>query len=267
MRLVLKVLPWVAVVMGSKATLDAAGWTPLELNALMSGIVAGNVFLLGFLLSGTLSDFKESERLPGELASSLDSMGDECLLIARDPGARAALGCLAHLRETSRSVRAWLCGENAFDDALRNVRALNDHFLALSPSTQATFINRMKGEQAALRKALIRVETIQRTSFVGAGYVIAQILTILLLAGLVVTEIGEAGPSLFFVGVLAFLLLFMNKLIRDLDNPFEYGDGSAEVSLEPLTQVEDRLAAAIADADSAIQRTELSPAAALPSAR
>jgi hypothetical protein len=39
------------------------------------------VFIIGFLLSGTAADFKEAERLPGELSASLASIADECLII------------------------------------------------------------------------------------------------------------------------------------------------------------------------------------------
>ena len=37
------------------------GFEFVELNALFTAFVAANVFLLGFLMAGVLTDFKESE--------------------------------------------------------------------------------------------------------------------------------------------------------------------------------------------------------------
>jgi uncharacterized membrane protein len=52
----------VAVVVVAKLLAHYVNWEPISLNALFTGIIAANVFLMGFLLSGVLSDYKESER-------------------------------------------------------------------------------------------------------------------------------------------------------------------------------------------------------------
>ena len=54
-----------------KALVHQLGLDVLELSPLLSSLVAATVFLLGFLLNGVLSDYKESEKLPGELSTSL----------------------------------------------------------------------------------------------------------------------------------------------------------------------------------------------------
>ncbi|MFA5864806.1 MAG: hypothetical protein WC975_08975 [Phycisphaerae bacterium] len=61
--LISKVLFIVLTVIGLKLLVHWLGWEFISLNPLFSGIVAGNVFLMGFLLSGVLADYKESERL------------------------------------------------------------------------------------------------------------------------------------------------------------------------------------------------------------
>ena len=73
-RIIGNALVVVAVVIALKAAAHALGWEALSLNPLLSGIVAADVFLMGFLLSGVLADFKESEKLPGEVAASLRSV-------------------------------------------------------------------------------------------------------------------------------------------------------------------------------------------------
>ena len=61
--------------------------------------------LLGFLLSGVLADYKESERLPGELAASLETMADEAATVyefKRAEAARQLLDSLLGLSDQSR---------------------------------------------------------------------------------------------------------------------------------------------------------------------
>ena len=36
-------------------------------------VLTGGIFLVGFMLAGTMSDFKESEKLPAELACTLEA--------------------------------------------------------------------------------------------------------------------------------------------------------------------------------------------------
>ncbi len=57
--------------------------------------------------------------------------------------------------------------------------------------------------------------------------------------GLIFSKIDPFYESLFFVGVISFLMIFLILLIHDLDNPFAYNEKySAEnVSLYPIRRV------------------------------
>ena len=61
--LILNTIFSVAIVVALKLGFHWFGCEVISLNSLFSGIVAANVFLLGFLLSGVLADYKDSERL------------------------------------------------------------------------------------------------------------------------------------------------------------------------------------------------------------
>jgi hypothetical protein len=65
--LALRAAPLVAAIAAAKLVLSELGWERLSVNPLYASLVAATVFLFGFLLAGTLADYKESERLPGEL--------------------------------------------------------------------------------------------------------------------------------------------------------------------------------------------------------
>ena len=243
-ELAVGLLPVLAVLAVVKIALSELDFQPLDINALLSGLVAANVFLLGFLLAGTLSDYKEAERLPADLAASLESIADEALILHEAKGEATAPRLVEQLRGIADGTIEWLEHRCSQDEVLDRLRELNRYFLALESLIQITFISRMKGEQLAIRRGLMRIETIRRTSFVGAGYVAADLTAKLVIGALLLTELTPLSQSVFFLVTIAFLLLYMNRLIRDLDNPFEYREGaagSADVSLAPLRRAERRL--------------------------
>src|SRR3954452_16336078 len=245
-RLLVGALPWAFGVLVLKSVAHEIGAEWLNLSPLLAGGLAAEGFILGFLLSGTAGDFKEAERQPGEVAASLETMADECLITYGDTKLPEARTCLQQLIEISTSIRMWLMQDRGFDDVLSDIRALNGPFRVIAPAIQAGFTTRMKTEQAAVRKLVIRMDTMRRTSYVAAGYLIAEVTAVLLLAIMIVTDFDDFTPTLWVSGLLAYLLFYIVGLIRDLDNPFEYRNGepgAADVNLDVLERSEDRLRA------------------------
>ena len=251
-RLLIGALPFAVAVVLIKWAVDAADAQWLELSPLLAGAIGAEVFILGFLLSGTAGDFKEAERLPGEVAASLESIADECLITYEELKLPEAKACLHQLIEISTSIRMWLMQDRGFDDVLSDIRALNSPFRVFAPALQAGFTTRLKTEQATIRKLVIRMDTMRRTSYVAAGYLIAEVTACMLMVVLVLTDLGALAPTLFLVGLITYLLFYLVGLIRDLDNPFEYRNGrpgAADVNLDVLERNEDRLRALIGALD------------------
>jgi hypothetical protein len=234
------------VVALAKTLVTELGAESIELNPLYTGLVAGNIFLLGFLLAGTLSDYKESEKLPVELAASLDSIADELRIIDSATAAPEAKVALQHVAGIVRSTLEWIYGNLPFESVLGRVEGLNDHFHAVEPHTQATYVNRIKGEQNASRRMLLRIYSIHETSFVVAGFMVAALTSGLLITVLLFIDVGALPTDMILLCTLTFLLGYVLLLIRDLDDPFEYSSageraGSVEASLDPLVRLADRL--------------------------
>ncbi len=233
----------VLVVIGVKLVTHLLGWEVISLNPLFSGIVAANVFLMGFLLSGVLADYKESERLPGELAASIETIADEAAMVYESKDVLAGGQFLEYLLGLSQSIRDWFYKKQPTRQVMQRLGEMGHHFVALESLIQANFIARLKQEQNNIRRVLIRIHTIRETAFIPSGYLIARITTMLLMGGLVLSRIDPFYESLFYVGVIAFLMRFLDLLIRDLDNPFGYyeGDSVEDVSLKPIEDVITRL--------------------------
>ena len=244
LRFLLRVGLATAVVVAAKVAVHFLSWEVISLNALFTGIIAANVFLMGFLLSGVLSDYKESEKLPGELSACLENMATETEGIGLARPDIDSGPTLRRISQIGEDINSYLHKKLDMAGLLESVNDLTVQFAGLDPSTQGTWISRLKAEQSNLRRTLIRINTIRETNFVSTGYLLADVITILLCFGLVLTTLDPFYESLLFSGVIAYLMVFLLMLIRDLDNPFGYYEGasSADVSLQPLTDTIGRLA-------------------------
>lgn len=236
-----KILPLTACVVVLKVVLISMNWQPLALTALVTAAVSADVFLLGFLIAGSLPDYKEAERLPSEVAASLDTITDECLILqTTKPSQDASLRCLEHILLLTQTIEAWFHKRVSTGEVLESVRGLNVHFAAFEAHTQPNFIVRLKQEQQTIRRVLLRVRTIREVSFVATGYAIGELFTVFVVAVLVLTDMGNMMQSVVFAGGLAYLLMYMIALVKDLDNPFHYhkGDNQGdEVDVTPLKAV------------------------------
>jgi hypothetical protein len=243
-RLAIRVLPIVTVLILLKLLSHQLGWEFLTLNSLFGAIISANVFLVGFLISGVLVDYKEAEKLPGELACSLEVLTDECYITYKNKKSKVAKDFLSSVHDITNSILKWLHKEEKTDTVLKKITGLNDHFLALEPLTQANFIVRLKNEQNNLRRTMTRIHTIRETSFNPAGYAITEIISAIMCVGLIFTKIDPYYESIFFVTFVSFILIYMVMLIKDLDNPFGYYEKESfadEVSLKPLLDLEKRI--------------------------
>jgi hypothetical protein len=175
---------------------------------------------------------------------NLDSIADECLIVDEELKLPEARQCVSLLADIGVSIHEWLLGGDGFDDVLDLLRRLNPLFIVFAPKIQAGFTTRLKSEQANIRRVVIRMDTIRRTSYVSAGYLIAEVTGLMILVLLLITAVGQLAPTLLVVGVITYLLVYAIAMIRDIDNPFEYHNGkpgAADVDLGVLEACERRL--------------------------
>ncbi len=234
-KLAFKTLPFVVLVLLVKLVVHHYGQEVLSLTGLFTAIISANIFLIGFLISGTLVDYKESEKIPSDLASSLLTMADEGLILHASKKEAIAKPYLKKLLSLNHALVEWFYKRESKEKVMEELSALNEDFRVFEAHTQANFIVRLKQEQNALRKTLSRAQVIRETSFLGTGYAVAEIITFILVVALVFIHMEPFYESLFFAGFISFMLIYMIFFIKDLDNPFGYDDTHAEeVSLKPL---------------------------------
>jgi len=118
----------------------------LEFNSDLNVIFTALVFIMGFILAGTIVDFKEAERLPGEIACQLEIMED----------------------------------------------------------------------------------------FMGPAYSLFEFFLVFIFLLLLACNFRTPVVAAVVTSFLSLTYWYLYRLIRDIDNPFDFGGGHTEVSLQPL---------------------------------
>ena len=234
----IRILPLVVVVALLKFLSHKLGFEILELNALFTSLVAGTIFLIGFLISGVLSDYKESEKLPSELVASMRTLFDDTFTISKVKNPEIADQFINFQKSFIKSLIDWFYKKERTKSIMNKISSMNDFFIEFERAgIQANYIIKMKNEQNSLRKMILRIDTIRDTSFVGSAYAIVEAMGFLTAFGLIIIKIEPFYASLFLTLLITFLISYMFLLIKDLDNPFDYsvnGENGTEVSLKPI---------------------------------
>lgn len=210
----------------------------IELNALFTSLIAGTIFLIGFLISGVLSDYKESEKLPSELSASIKTLFDDAYTIYKGKKSQNALQFIDFQKQFVSSLMDWFYKKETTVSMLEKISQMNDFLYELdNEGIQAGYIIKMKNEQNNIRKMVLRIDTIRETNFIGSAYAILEAMGFLIALCLIIIKIDPFYASLFFTLLVTFLISYMFLLIKDLDNPFDYaenGESGTEISLKPL---------------------------------
>ena len=241
--LAFKILPLIILVAILKFLSHKFGFEILELNTLFTSLVAGTIFLIGFLISGVLSDYKESEKIPSDLAATIKSLFDDTYTIYKGKNSEPARQFLEFQKSFVNVLMEWFYKKERTQSIFKKVSQMNDFFVELDKEgVQANYIIKMKNEQSSIRKMISRIDTIRDTEFVGSAYAIVEAMGVLIVFGLIIIKIDPFYSSLFFTLLVTFLISYMFLLIKDLDNPFDYsvkGESGTEISLKPIRDIED----------------------------
>jgi hypothetical protein len=209
----------------------------------VSALVGGVIFTIAIIFAGVLADYKESEKIPGELAGSIKALYSDCKVIPFNEKQHAEQLC-SHIRELLATINANFRANtgdittiNAAPDAINDdVRRFTEAGLA------PQFVVKLRTELTNINKISNRIKTVTETTFIPAAYGLAELAVAAVLVLLLFIRIEPYYSGLAIIGATAVLLIGILMLIKDMDNPFEVGKNTyADVDLSLLWNLEDDL--------------------------
>ncbi len=245
-RLFLTTLPFVVAALAVKLALTKVlgfeGWIDFSD---MSLVLTAGTFLTGFMLAGTLADYKEAEKLPAELACVLESIEEN---FAQASTGRPAIDLAEERRsilDTGTVIWDWLQRKRTPEEMFAALERLGERMANLENHGAGPHASRALRELHNLRRATTRISVISRTGFVAAGYALLEALTVMILGMTVVGRFKNLLTEVVLVPFVVLIFVYMLRLIKDLDDPFDYSPdgsrGSVEVELFPLKEYLTRL--------------------------
>jgi hypothetical protein len=246
LRLFLRVLPIVVVLVALKAAVHWAGLEFISLDGLIPSLIAGSIFIIGFLLSHVISDYKEAERMPGEIRVALETIHDEAANFAlASPGVDLA-GLRRLLAEIVSAFETCLGTNSAHSDlqaVIAQVDSLSAFFTTFEQLEMSQrYIVRLRHAQDGLRRCLFRVSYMQRMQFVPSVHILVQTLVLACLFLLLFLKTSGSYEPVLILGFVGYLFIYLLSLIRNLEQPFRKGERSVDdVSLFLLRDFADKI--------------------------
>lgn len=229
------------LVAGIKFCLHLAGLEGIELGSLHTSVIAGTIFVVGFLLSTSIADYKESERIPAEFSATIENMAEDARRIhANYPGFDLA-AFRAKLSQILRNFKADV--RNGTHEAHNHIYDLHGFFHEMEKANvPPNFITKLKQEQATLTKNLFRVSYIQRITVIPSASILTYAIVTLALTLLLFTEIEPFYGGLGIVMIITLILVYIVMLIRLISTPFHTeGRTQDDVSMFLIDEVDGRL--------------------------
>lgn len=223
--------------LGVKYILHWLGWEVVLLDRLHSSVISGIIFVIGFILSATIRDYKEVERIPAEAAATLENMHEDILSIKENYPKFDAEVYQTQLQKVAKTLTADLRSKNSHQARMQLHELSRLNAQMEKAGVPANFIVKIKQQQANLVRHLFRVNYIQRITFIPSATILAWSIASIGIALLLLTEMDSLLGSMIVTGAIIFILLYVLLLIQTIKTPFQdKGKTKDDVSLFLLSQ-------------------------------
>jgi len=196
----------------------------LSVTNLITAFIGGAIFTIAIIFAGTLTDYKESEKIPGDIVTSVRTLySDFTLVRVKDMTLVAGMqgNVAALMRSINKNFRDNTWDMEAMDVAIDAIAT--DISTLVDEGVPPNFIIKLKSEVTGIDRLSHRVKTISETSFIPAAYTIAELAAAGVVLLLFFVNLDPYYEGLVLFTVLSMLLIALLLLIRDMDNPFEVG--------------------------------------------
>ncbi len=244
-KLMITTIPYVLFILGIKLILDFF----LDFNGVLEFsevglILTGGIFIMGFMLAGTMADYKESERMPGEIASVLETLEDTIQVVCKNYPALNEKEMKAKLLEVSKQIIPWLYKKITMEDLFASLNSSLPIAGKMDQVGASGFATRFLNELSALRKIINRINVISITSFLQTGYALLEALIFAIMAILILSKFKNTIAEYTITAAACMIYFYLYRLIKDIDDPFEYVEaaakGASEVELFPIEEYIER---------------------------
>lgn len=208
------------LLIGAKYMLHSWELEPIVLGTLHGSAISGVIFVIGFILSATIADYKEAERIPAEAASTIEDMHEDVMTIHANYPKVDRDAYAAQLENVAVTLAGDLRNSKSNKAKTQLHKLMRLNMQLEKAGVPANFIVKLKQQQALLVRHLFRVNYIQRISFIPSASILAWSIVILAIILLLITEIEPFLGGMLLTGAITFILVYVLQLIQVIKTPF-----------------------------------------------
>jgi hypothetical protein len=234
-KILLRVLPLTLLFGLAKLGMHRLGWEFWTFDSMTGALFAAVSFVITFLLSGTLSDYKDSADMTMQLVNAFESIEDTNALMAKVYPEYDSKPLTKELATILGKILDWLKEGGPLQEVEDSLEQINSQFVGLQQTAGFAVVNRVQTELAKVRIMIVRIQSIKSTEFLGAAYVLLGVFLVGAIIALLLVDSNLFSKDLVVSCFLFTLFCYLLLLILDLDNPFQYDQSSCiDVDLSPL---------------------------------
>jgi hypothetical protein len=246
-KLLIKTLPLVVCVVVVALVRDYVLRVPgvIEFSE-VSPLLAAVALIVGFMLAGVLADYKESEKIPGEIATTLETIGDTVRTVITLNQQSDVSKFESQFCELVATIDDWFVRRVSVAQCYGKLEEFRGVVETMHSAAGVNYAIRGLAEMHNLRKLITRVDVISRTSFIPIGYALLELLVATTLGLLLISNYKTPIAEYFLISLFSLIYIYLLRLIRDIDAPFAYSastnvSSSAEIDPYPLREYRKRL--------------------------
>ena len=213
----------------AKATSNTGGSPGFIQIGDITSVLSGGIFLVGFMLNGVIADYKEAEKLPGEMAIVLAGLEDALTwgvpLKRKDLEQFTAAAIRTEMLRLTNVIFKWLSTktEHRNDDVVHNAltRLWGSYALPMSEVGPPVAVH-VTQQVTRLRLAITRISIISASTYLPAGYAVVEAFCFLALSLVICGKYSNQASGYGVIIGTSILYAAMLHLLRDIDNPCEY---------------------------------------------
>lgn len=250
--IVIKAMIVAAVLAGVKFGLHTLNMEFIRVDPLISALISGVIFTMAILLTGVMTDFKESEKIPGELAASIKALHKDFELLAfaaKEETGSAILHLNSLIRVMINQFETNRWKQTEIGEVIEKID--EDVRLMAAKNMPPPYVIKMRNELNNIEKISNRIDTIEETNFLPSAYALSQAAVLFVFLILLFSVVDPYLIGMVIIFTVTFLIMGILLLIKDMDNPFETGGtGSADVDLSHIYKLDQYLKSSAQDGAS-----------------
>ncbi len=237
-----RVLFAVALLLSLKLLVDSVGWDVIPINTLTGAFFGGVFFTISIVFAGAMTDYKEAEKIPGEMAVLFKALRNDAHLLELPNIDKSIVSSLqnrisALLSEVIENFRDNRWHKKDLDKVMNEMNA--DILTLLAAGAPVGPLLKIRDHLTGLDRLSHRIDAMKETSFIPTAYAMVELAVAAVLMIFVFAKNEWAFGGTALLGAISFVLISIVLLIKDMDNPFEYGANTyADVDLTVLFKLE-----------------------------